>query len=668
MKTFLKYLLRILALAFILVVLVPAISSRAEAAHVPPTGTLPASTVDAELDILKSELKIYSCPEEAERIIAAAYRNGRMVMCRVLPARSLTITLSKLAIFDYDTLKLLCLDENNTPITYPKQLFPSNHSHTTVTVPGVEPSCAGPGLSEGSYCSSCGEVFTAQVTLEALPHREEALVISKGRAPTCTEDGLSDSVYCSDCDRVITPAVPIEASGHPADEIVVREEAVPASCTESGLTETLYCAACDTVFQTQEYIAPLGHDPYTVEGYAPTCSDWGKSDSEKCSRCEITLKNAEYTQPVRHTWYKEETKDGYIHRWCECGYTAKDSLSAASLDYDISWNPIIGYICTITGMGSCTDSNLVIPELIEGYPVKIIGEYAFFQEKGLKSVTFSSQVNKVMDMAFAQCSSLEWANMPNALSLASGAFNSCEKLNYVYMPWLTSIADGVFSRCFSLTYIELPDSLESIGTQAFANCGLNQIVIPYGVKKIAPNAFELLDNMVIYCEIDSKPFGWSEGWDFGNYDGTMCTVYWNYREEGDERPIHNFCDWYEAQPETETTGRVMERYCYDCWEFETYAFEKKKVYYGTSTNPWLVDGEGLQSKYIERKDEPFTVYADKGEYIYYYSPTEWGKCTFHWGGWVLDIPLFGTFRVDGEEYYVYCFTNTGLGDITAFCT
>ena len=72
--------------------------------------------------------------------------------------------------------------------------------HTPVTNPAVAPTCTETGLTEGSYCSVCGETIKAQETVPAKGHKE---VVDKAVAPTCTETGLTEGSHCSVCGKIL---------------------------------------------------------------------------------------------------------------------------------------------------------------------------------------------------------------------------------------------------------------------------------------------------------------------------------------------------------------------------------------------------------------------------------------------------------------------------------
>ena len=77
---------------------------------------------------------------------------------------------------------------------------------------------------------------------------------------------------------------------------------------------------------------------------------------------------------------------------------------------------------------------------------------------------------------------------------------------------VTSIGTEAFYHCRSLKNIEIPNSITSIGDNAFDNCdALRSVFIPESVTNIGCNAFSSY-NLVIYCEVNDKPSGWSLDW------------------------------------------------------------------------------------------------------------------------------------------------------------
>lgn len=63
--------------------------------------------------------------------------------------------------------------------------------------------------------------------------------------------------------------------------------------------------------------------------------------------------------------------------------------------------------CTITGIGTCTDSNVVIPEKIKGFKVTAIKIGAFIRCATINEITIPKTVTSMGDRTFMDCTSLK---------------------------------------------------------------------------------------------------------------------------------------------------------------------------------------------------------------------------------------------------------------------
>ena len=131
---------------------------------------------------------------------------------------------------------------------------------------------------------------------------------------------------------------------------------------------------------------------------------------------------------------------------------------------------------SVTGIGECEATEIVIPKMYKGLPVTIIGSRAFKGYK-LTSIVIPDSVTSIGASAFFECSSLTSVEFgDNVTSIGYDAFHGCIGLTSVTIPnSVTSIETGTFSGCSGLTSVTIPDSVTRIGTGAFWASGLTSV-------------------------------------------------------------------------------------------------------------------------------------------------------------------------------------------------
>lgn len=161
---------------------------------------------------------------------------------------------------------------------------------------------------------------------------------------------------------------------------------------------------------------------------------------------------------------------------------------------------------SVTGIGTCTDVDIVIPSVYNELPVTSIGGWAFVRRTAIESIVIPESVTSIGERAFQGCSSLIDVEISNSV---------------------TTIGGYAFVDCVSLTNINIPRFLKTIGDSAFEGClGLANIMIPDSVTNIGCFAFAYCASLTIYCEAASQPTGWNEYWNPYN-----CPIVWGYKGE-----------------------------------------------------------------------------------------------------------------------------------------
>ena len=174
------------------------------------------------------------------------------------------------------------------------------------------------------------------------------------------------------------------------------------------------------------------------------------------------------------------------------------------------------------------EAELVIPSLLDGRPVTVIGPWAFSPNDDVISLTIPGTVRRIEEDAFARLTKLTSLTIPEGVeSVGSAAFSHCFLLREVSLPdTLTEVGWNPWSMCQKLTDIrvspnhpalevidgvlfgradrrliccpiglgmtdyDIPQGTVIIGKMAFFNCtSLKSFTIPESVRTIEEQAF-----------------------------------------------------------------------------------------------------------------------------------------------------------------------------------
>ena len=286
-----------------------------------------------------------------------------------------------------------------------------------------------------------------EITIPAITENHQHAVTEwiTVKNPDCTNNGTQNAI-CS-CGKTMK-AKEIPAKGH----TTVIDKAVAATCTSEGLTQGSHCSVCNTVIVKQNSIDKLPHVPVTDKAVAATCTSEGLTQGSHCSVCNTVIVKQTSVAKIGHI---------FVNGTCSCGTieSLKFTLSSDSKYYILS------------GIGTYTKTDIIIPETYNGLPVKEIARNAFNSNTAITSVTFNNFIEKIGEYAFFRCK-----NLTKALQFPSA---------------LKEIGEAAFYDCSNITAVEFGSSLEIIGYAAFRNCSqLQTLTIPASVNTIDKYAFQ----------------------------------------------------------------------------------------------------------------------------------------------------------------------------------
>ena len=333
--------------------------------------------------------------------------------------------------------------------------------HTEAIYEAIEPTCTKEGATEGKYCTICNEVLIYQQVIEAKGHSfgDWSVVIE----PTCTENGEQ----MREC-----PCGTVESSPIPASEHEVKVlPAVAPTCTETGLTEGSVCSKCDEVFVEQKIVKTIPHSQgeWIIETEATKTEDGFRY--ARCSKCDALL-----AEEVLHA-------------------TGSLGLKYSRIDYKDEY--------TVSGIGTCNDADIIIPEYYNGMPVTAISPLVFADKSSIRSISIPASINMIEEWAFKNCTGLEavyitdlaaWCETEfesNPLALANALYLNGELLTELKVPHgVEMIATNAFSQYTRLTSVSIPSSVKAIGNNAFYGCtNIERIELSEGLNTIAGSAF-----------------------------------------------------------------------------------------------------------------------------------------------------------------------------------
>lgn len=257
----------------------------------------------------------------------------------------------------------------------------------------------------------------------------------------------------------------------------------------AGATAIARYPECNTdwVYYTADYSGALAWESYSVDGHSyadtvvpATCLTWGYT-SHVCtdSGCDLYYMDS-YVSALGHSWNSGTTSGSKTTYTCtRCGEIRYEYSVSGTCGTNARWTlDTEEGILHITGTGAISSSAYSQPW--KSYVSSI------------RHVIIDEGITSISAEAFWECGAIETIEIPDTVqSIGMQAFVWCSSLKRVVIPeGVTSIGESTFWGCEALEELILPSTLRSIGPENFYRCdSLKTLVIPEGVTSIGELAF-----------------------------------------------------------------------------------------------------------------------------------------------------------------------------------
>ncbi len=345
--------------------------------------------------------------------------------------------------------------------------------------------------------------------------------------PTCTKEGHIEFYECSLCQKLYFD---VNGQNEITDPNIIKLERLPhelthipekvSTCTEKGNIEYYECSTCNKLFfdangqieiidQKSVITDLLPHILVNIPEKASTCTEKGNIGYYECSVCkkwftddrgrsEIEDKNMVITDLLPH-----EYVDG-VCRVCNVLYSTEGLQYSEVFEND----KLIGY--ELSGIGTATDTDIIVAKEYDGLPVIGVGISAFHKNTQITSVTLQTGILKIGKYAFQECTGLKNIVIPEGVtSIGSLAFRGSGLIGNLVIPdSVTEFGDSAFRGCVGITELTLGsgvhdfyDNLHISGSELFMGCtgltkvtlkGANAAMIPDGAFAKCTNLREVI--------------------------------------------------------------------------------------------------------------------------------------------------------------------------------
>ncbi len=208
-----------------------------------------------------------------------------------------------------------------------------------------------------------------------------------------------------------------------------------------------------------------------------TCLSEGSREYWSCSGCNKKYSDANGVTEIEST-VTEMLTHNFIKGACtHCG-------EIKPFTQGLSYNLINGGAAyEVTGIGTATDTDIVIPEIYEDVPVTSIGESAFEECTEITSIELPPSVTDIGMFAFYSCNKIQKVYISDTAAWFNISFEDCYANPLCYK-------GNLYLNGELVKALTIPNTVEAVKPYTLYGCaGLRSITVPSSVKVIGEYAF-----------------------------------------------------------------------------------------------------------------------------------------------------------------------------------
>ena len=230
----------------------------------------------------------------------------------------------------------------------------------------------------------------------------------------------------------------------------------------------------------------------------------------------VVLKNADGTYTTYPTYYIMKNSKTFGTDYTNLNANTSESYTDASMILIEIPDGVTGISGNLFGMDSTNHPTTSLEKIVilsDDYTK--IAEQTFRRMPTVKSVTISASVTEIYSWAFCGSTALQEVIFEEGslLEKTGKSFADCTALSSINLEACTklkTLGDSIFNGCTSLKKIALPDSIETIGSQAFYRYGELELASDYLPKNLKTIGTHFLSRCTVVNDVLYFPEGFTE--------------------------------------------------------------------------------------------------------------------------------------------------------------